>query len=205
MVHEDVVVGEVGAMHATRSVLVVASRGRLSSSWRVPSRLWSLARWIALLLVTVACTGCALTLAGFSQNRYSLSNTEVCLAARAAHNAGDGSFIQMVYDEATRRGLNGRQCRSLVAQHDRRAAAVGLAIAGGVAAGATIAAAASQRGGSRGSYYVADYDWDWDLYYNAQGQLVWSCRGIQTGRFAPLSNCRYKTRTDRRWPSLSAP
>ena len=42
-----------------------------------------------------------------------------------------------------------------------------------------------------------DYDWDWD-YQPGNGQFV--CRGIQTGRYAVLENCRYDRQDDDRWP-----
>ena len=42
-----------------------------------------------------------------------------------------------------------------------------------------------------------DYDWDWD-YQPANRQ--WVCRGIQTGRYAELSNCAWDRKDDDRWP-----
>jgi hypothetical protein len=42
-----------------------------------------------------------------------------------------------------------------------------------------------------------DYDWDWD-YQPANRQ--WVCRGIQTGRYAELSNCAWDAKDDDRWP-----
>ena len=44
-----------------------------------------------------------------------------------------------------------------------------------------------------------DYDWDWDGFYNANGDWVWMCRGIQTGQFATPDNCRGDFKTDYRW------
>ena len=46
-----------------------------------------------------------------------------------------------------------------------------------------------------------DYDWDWDQFYDQYYNLVWRCRGIQTGRFADSDNCYYDTMDDDRWPS----
>lgn len=47
---------------------------------------------------------------------------------------------------------------------------------------------------------AVDYDWDWDeFYYN--GNLIWACRGINTGRFAEQWRCASKVQTDFRWPA----
>ena len=45
-----------------------------------------------------------------------------------------------------------------------------------------------------------DYDWDWDQFYDQYYNLVWRCRGIQTGQFADSSNCYYDYKDDDRWP-----
>jgi hypothetical protein len=72
----------------------------------------------------------------------------------------------------------------------------------GVAATAALAASGGGGGYGGNSYYEqTDYDWAWDQYYNQYRQLVWSCRGMQTGQFAYLSKCQYKTQNDFTWPS----
>ncbi len=79
---------------------------------------------------------------------------------------------------------------------DWAAVAVGVLLVG-------IVAAAAAGGGGGGSSYVppaTDYDWDWDGFYNQFSELVWACRGIQTGQFADASNCTYDLKTDVRWP-----
>ena len=38
-----------------------------------------------------------------------------------------------------------------------------------------------------------DIDWAWDL--------VWHCRGIQTGQFAEFTKCAGKSKNDDHWPS----
>ena len=59
-------------------------------------------------------------------------------------------------------------------------------------------------GGSRCNYVTSidealnklpkhDIDWAWDL--------VWHCRGIQTGQFAEHTKCAGKSKNDDRWPS----
>jgi len=45
-----------------------------------------------------------------------------------------------------------------------------------------------------------DYDWDWDQFYDQNYNLVWRCRGIQTGRFGVSENCNYDYQDDNRWP-----
>lgn len=51
-----------------------------------------------------------------------------------------------------------------------------------------------------GPVYLYDYEWDWDEFYNEQYQLVWACRGVQTGQFANQAHCTNLPRTDLRWP-----
>ncbi len=158
-------------------------------------------------------TGCALTMAGFHDNRMSLSDTEVCLGVRAAYNAGNQDFVALATGEAERRRLSSDERHRLRVDHDRRAAAAAaiaaLTIFGTTAA--IVAASSSSSGGgysSGGGGYVApktDYDWAWDGFYEAYGTWVWYCRGIQTGRFAKLERCRYKTRNDYQWPSQQRP
>lgn len=46
---------------------------------------------------------------------------------------------------------------------------------------------------------IADFDWAWDQFYH-QGQLVWVCRGAQSGQFAQVERCAYKPQNDYRWP-----
>ena len=72
----------------------------------------------------------------------------------------------------------------------------------GVAATAALAASGGGGGYTGNSYYApTDYDWAWDQYYNQYRQLVWSCRGKQTGQFADLSRCQYKPANDLTWPA----
>nr|WP_143028912.1 hypothetical protein [Massilia sp. PDC64] len=47
---------------------------------------------------------------------------------------------------------------------------------------------------------INDFDWEWDQFYNSSYQLVWACRGVQSGQFADASRCAYKPQTDLRWP-----
>ena len=153
-----------------------------------------------IVLTVLVSSGCALSHSGFSANRYSLNDTQVCLGVRAAKNSDNDEFKQLAVDEARRRGMSWTHCRRLIAAHDRRGAGVvALAIAGGVAAGAT-AAAASQGVGRASPRPIRDWQWDWDQFYNRNRQLVWACRGVQTGAFAALGKCRHLAKNDLRWP-----
>ena len=58
------------------------------------------------------------------------------------------------------------------------------------------------------AFYLANFrdrDWDWDKFFDQYGNLVWMCRGVQTGQFANDDKCGGKHQTDLRWPRKSAP
>ena len=69
------------------------------------------------------------------------------------------------------------------------------------ATAALVVSAARSGGGGGGSGSVYDYDWAWDQFYNKNYQLVWACRGKQTGQFAEIANCANKTQNDSTWPA----
>lgn len=98
-------------------------------------------------------------------------------------------------EEVNKRGLSSERCETLVREENQRAALILGAIAVGLAA-----AAARRGGGGGGSPTQADYEWDWDEIRNQYGQLVWVCRGVQSGEFAELWRCGGKVKTDWRWP-----
>ena len=54
---------------------------------------------------------------------------------------------------------------------------------------------------TQSQYLPSDYDWDWDAFYDGYGNLLWRCRGIQSGQFANNSNCQYDYLDDDRWPN----
>lgn len=69
---------------------------------------------------------------------------------------------------------------------------------------AAVAVVAVARGGGGGGYpsgAAEDSDWAWDQFNNEYRQLVWACRGKQTGQFAESSRCQYKPVNDYTWPS----
>ena len=45
-----------------------------------------------------------------------------------------------------------------------------------------------------------DINWQWDEFYGPNGRLVWGCRGVQTGQFAPEEKCAGSVKTDIHWP-----
>jgi hypothetical protein len=62
-----------------------------------------------------------------------------------------------------------------------------------------------EEGYSRYLENFKDRQWDWDQFYDRYGNLVWMCRGVQTGQFAEDDKCDGKYQTDRRWPRKTAP
>ena len=72
-----------------------------------------------------------------------------------------------------------------------------------VAVAGAVAIAANGGGGGGSNYAAQDYDWAWDEFYNQHYQLVWACRGKQTGQFADLEKCAYKYKSDITWPAKS--
>lgn len=161
-------------------------------------------RRVLVAVVAVALASCAVTPQQFAQQRYSLSDLEVCRAAISAAKSSDYNFQSITQDEARRRGLAPESCARLVKEANEKAVAAAAVVIGVIAI-----AAAARKGGGGSSYApttgVTDTDWSWDLFYNEYRQSVWACRGHQTGRFAELSRCEYKPKIDSRWPSLEAP
>jgi len=158
-------------------------------------------RWGAGVLALVL-TGCAITPQQFERDRYSMSELAVCKAAVDAIKSGDYSFKSSVESEAGRRGLTGEKCVTLLQEDQRQKAMAAALIIGAIAVAA--AARGGGGGGTGSSYAATDYDWDWDMFYNEYRQLVWACRGVQSGQFADQSRCAYKVKADTRWPSLEA-
>jgi len=114
----------------------------------------------------------------------------------------DYQFQADIEVELARRGVSPYQCHEIVDRASKEATAAIAIILGGAA----IAAAARSSGG--GGYPYAptnqDYDWAWDQFFDQYSQLVWACRGRQTGQFAYLDKCTYKAKHDFTWPSKQA-
>lgn len=48
---------------------------------------------------------------------------------------------------------------------------------------------------------TSDRYWYWDKFYDAYDNLIWRCRGSQTGQFAENEKCSGQTKDDERWPN----
>ncbi len=155
-------------------------------------------------LIAASLAGCAVSPRQFAQERSTLPTVDVCRAFESATKARDVDFISATSNELSARGVSSFDCRDMVAKENSRTGGVLL----GIAAAALLVAAASAGGGvggagTAGSSYTSstDYSWAWDQYYNQYGQLVWSCRGRQTGQFAELYRCQGSIQSDFTWPS----
>jgi len=69
-----------------------------------------------------------------------------------------------------------------------------LAVVGTVA----VVNAYAENGGGLGG--GGDYSWAWDQFYDQYYNLVWRCRGMQTGQFANDYQCASKIKSDFTWP-----
>ena len=47
----------------------------------------------------------------------------------------------------------------------------------------------------------SDRYWYWDQFYDEYNNLVWRCRGSQTGKFAQSDKCSGQSKSDYRWPN----
>lgn len=167
------------------------------------------------LAVATCLAGCAMTPQRFEQTRLSMTDTAICKALRNAYRADDKLLMDATYTEAyERRSLTVERCRELIDAEAKAAANAAVVLLGIIAIGAI--AAGARGGGARGvspgipnassfnSLATTDFEWDWDEFYNEYMQLVWACRGVQTGQFADPSLCQHLVKIDIRWPSKSA-
>ncbi len=74
--------------------------------------------------------------------------------------------------------------------------ALGALIVVGVAA----LAVAASKGGGGGYGAPADYQWRWDGFRGAYGNMEWRCRGVETGQFADSYHCAGQPQIDNTWP-----
>jgi hypothetical protein len=142
---------------------------------------------------SVAMTACATSPEAFRRNPYQVSDSQLCRTLTSSAAERDYSFKSEVRSEVERRGLSDESCATMVRNQNVAIGAVALI-------GAVAVAAARNGGGGGGGAPSTDYDWDWDQFYNEYRQLVWACRGVQTGQFADTWRCNGKFRTDARWP-----
>ena len=159
---------------------------------------------IAGLVIAALLTGCAISPQQFAAQRETLRPDELCKGRASALKNGDYQFRSDIDDELLRRGLGPSQCPAIIEEASRQAAAAAAIILGGLA---VVAIAKSSGGGGGGYPYqpvLQDYDWEWDQFFDQNFQLVWACRGRQTGQFAVLDRCAYKWKSDNTWPSKRA-
>lgn len=134
-----------------------------------------------------------------------VTDAQLCSTWVHANDTDQAEFEEAVYKEASRRSLTFSECVGRTKRQDDRGNVIRNVLIGAAVVG--LAVALARRGGGGGGYAptVTDYSWSWDLFYNEYRQLVWACRGEQTGQFAELNKCQFKPKNDHRWPSLEAP
>jgi hypothetical protein len=163
-------------------------------------------RFYAILLSSaLLLTACAVSSERFYSNRGSLGAVSLCRTHQTAIRNGQYQLAKDVEQELRARlKKNLSQCEEIISASNR-------AVAAGVLATAVVVAAASSKGGGGGSGTTSkttssatDYDWDWDQFYNQYGDLIWRCRGVQSGQFAEDYHCAADYKSDTRWPSKSA-
>jgi hypothetical protein len=152
--------------------------------------------WLAAL----ATSSCALNPLQFQSMRTKLSNLDVCRTWVQTSAGPDRAFELQVRNEAVSRLLDFPGCQAMVEKADNDTK---LALGAILLVGLAVAAAKSGGGGG-GPAEAVDLEWDWDLFYNEYRQLVWACRGVQTGQFADAWRCAGKAKVDTRWPGLQA-
>jgi hypothetical protein len=157
----------------------------------------------------ILAAGCAgVSAEKFDENPGAASDFAVCRSL--ADSAGNAAFASKLRFELARRQMHEGTCPAIIAKREKNVAA---GIIAGIAVVAVAAAARSNGGpyAGVGADYspayeapVRDWQWEWDEYYNKSYQLVWSCRGVQTGQFTELSYCGTKLRADTTWPAKTA-
>lgn len=142
--------------------------------------------------------GCAVTPERLRSNPQSVSDADLCRALEGGEAKRDPTFMYDIRIQMSRRWISDEQCGQIVSKSNA-------AIGAGFLLGAALVAAsrgAGDGGGGSNSYAAQQYDteWDWDQFYNQYRQLVWACRGVQTGQFADNWHCAGKAQIDWRWP-----
>jgi hypothetical protein len=143
---------------------------------------------IASLLV-----GCAASPGQFYADRRGISASQLCGAMFSTYAKNNYSYYRDINEEASRRGLASSDCEEMNRQTNQSVATAALL-------GLVIVAATKGGGDYTQSSDLIDAEWDWDQFRNQQGDLVWACRGVQTGKFSEDNRCARKLKTDFRWP-----
>jgi hypothetical protein len=158
-------------------------------------------RGTAFAIAALTLSSSAVSANSYYSAQKRLSDLQLCKTERSREAQSNAQFRNDVIRDLQARGVTPQRCDELIRQQKA-------AIAAALAVGAAAAIIASEGGGgssgsstTAGSYAAQqDYDWDWDQFYNQYGQLVWACRGVQTGQFAEFENCRLDAKIDSRWP-----
>lgn len=160
---------------------------------------------VAALVMSLA--ACAVTPQQFSAQRTSITDSDLCHTWVYAARSNDRQLERDVTAEVYRRGLNDTTCTQATAAAKQRAVDNFVGTTAVLLGAAAVIGLAAKGGGNLAGAMTPedDTDWDWDLFYNEYRQLVWACRGVQTGQFADTQRCAYKAKADTRWPSLEAP
>lgn len=159
-----------------------------------------------VLVFCLLISGCAISPQFYYANRATLTDHEVCSALLNARTARvDPGFYSDLQNDASNRGYTATDCERYVSENNKKAG-VALLLIAGVAVAAKVARSGGGGGGGANNFApgATDYAWEWDEFYNQYSQLVWACRGVQSGQFADLSQCQGKVRNDWKWPSKSA-
>lgn len=138
---------------------------------------------------------CAVSTDRFYRDRSGVNDWSLCRSWVEASQTGQFVWERDIAEEAARRGLTAQQCTT------KNNIVDGVAVVGVVLVTVAAAMAASGGGGGGNSYAPTDYDWAWDQFYSDTGQLVWACRGRQSGRFADQYRCAGKAMSDFTWPA----
>lgn len=156
---------------------------------------------VSLGLCAMLLCGCAVSSATFYKSRSTVSDLQLCRTVNSSAAKAEPQFRQDVARELVARGYTRELCQQLIDQENAK-------IASALGAAATVAASSYAAGSGYNSGYnpvPTDYSWEWDEFYNEYYQLIWRCRGVQTGQFAEDSRCQWKSKTDWKWPSKAAP
>lgn len=135
------------------------------------------------LAAALALAGCAVTPQQFAQRKNTMSDTDVCQAAKSARQSGDRNYILMVNEEGDRRGLTVDKCNALIAQSDRGAAIAAVALVG-------IAALAVASNQNAAPAPAGNNEYAWVRSYNEQHRPVLVCKEVKTGKVEEAYHCQ---------------
>lgn len=144
---------------------------------------------IATVCAGLVLSGCAANRGDFYSSPSSIGGWSLCRTWVEAASSGDKQYADDIANEAAARGLTFGDCqtRNTIVE----VGAVTVVVLG-------IVAAAMAGGGGGGS--GGDSSWAWDQFRATDGNMMWACRGRQTGRFADQWRCNGLPMNDFTWP-----